>query len=71
MVELVGVPTYRNRVVIFKRNFSTICEDMFTLSMFRVIYLYSTLRGDAQKKNSIFADIVQIGGGEVNPMSKN
>ena len=29
------------------------------------------LRGDVQKKNSIFKDIVQIGGGEVNPISKN
>ena len=28
-----------------------------------------SLRGDV-KKNSIFKDIVQIGGGEVNPMSK-
>ena len=28
------------------------------------------LRGAVKKKNSIFKDIVQIGGGEVNPMSK-
>ena len=28
-------------------------------------------RGAVKKKNSIFTDIVQIGGGEVNPMSKN
>ena len=27
--------------------------------------------GVTSKKNSIFADIVQIGGGEVSPMSKN
>ena len=27
--------------------------------------------GVTSKKNSIFVDIVQIGGGEVNPMSKN
>ena len=31
----------------------------------------SFLRGDVKKKHSIFADIVQIGGGEVSPMSKN
>ena len=29
-----------------------------------------TLRGNLQKKNSIFTDIAQIGGGEVNPISK-
>ena len=28
------------------------------------------LRGNLQKKNSIFTDIAQIGGGEVNPISK-
>ena len=28
------------------------------------------IRGDVQKKPSIFTDIVQIGGGEVNPISK-
>ena len=28
------------------------------------------LRGNLKKKNSLFVDIVQIGGGEVNPMSK-
>ena len=28
------------------------------------------VRGDVQKKNSIFKDIVQIGGGEVNPCQK-
>ena len=30
-----------------------------------------SLRGDLQKKPSIFKDIVQIGGREVNPISKN
>ena len=34
------------------------------MSVFRYI------RGAVKKKNSIFKDIVQIGGGEVNPMSK-
>ena len=29
------------------------------------------LKGWRQKKNSIFKDIAQIGGGEVNPISKN
>ena len=29
-----------------------------------------TLRGDVKKKNRIFKDIVQVGGGKVNPMSK-
>ena len=28
------------------------------------------VRGNVQKKNSIFTDIVQTGGGEVNPISK-
>ena len=30
-----------------------------------------TLRGTVKKQNSIFKDIVQIGGREVNPISKN
>ena len=36
-------------------------------------YNYNTrdLRGAVKKKNSIFVDIIQIGGREVNPMSKN
>ena len=34
------------------------------------VNLKGYLRGDL-KKNSIFKDIAQIGGGEVNPMSKN
>ena len=29
------------------------------------------IRGDVQKKPSIFKDIAHIGGGEVNPISKN
>ena len=32
---------------------------------------YFLIRGAVQKKNSIFKDIVQIGGREVNPISKN
>ena len=32
--------------------------------------VFEWLRGDVKKTNSIFKDIVQIGGGEVNPMSK-
>jgi len=30
-----------------------------------------SVRGDVKKENSMFVDIIQIGGGEVNPMSKN
>ena len=30
-----------------------------------------SIRGDFKKKYSIFKDSAQIGGGEVNPMSKN
>ena len=30
-----------------------------------------SLRGNVKKKPSIFVDIVHVGGGEVNPMSKN
>ena len=33
----------------------------------RILYSF---RGDLRKKNSIFKDIVQIGGGEVNPCQK-
>ena len=34
------------------------------------IKLLSLIRGAVKKKNSIFKDIVQIGGREVNPISK-
>ena len=33
------------------------------------IHLLGLLRGNVKKKNSLFVDIVQIGGGEVYPMS--
>ena len=34
------------------------------------IHLLGLLRGNVKKKNSLFVDIVQIGGGEVNSISK-
>ena len=40
------------------------------ISKCRMEPLKLSIRGDVKKKNSIFKDIVQIGGGEVNPMSK-
>ena len=32
---------------------------------------FDLLRGNLKKKNSIFVDIAHVGGGEVNPKSKN
>ena len=45
--------------------------NRYDISLHQLLIKTSSKLGVTSKKTSIFKDIAQIGGGEVNPMSKN
>ena len=59
-----------NYVVSNEHQLLLTCHRSLLTTSLQILTIQSGLRGNLKKKTSIFKDMVQIGGREVNPISK-